>query len=307
MSQKINLQMGRQAWGLLIALSLLWGGSFFFAAYAVREIPPLTLVAARVAIAAAALIGLAYLTGKRLPSDLKIWRSFFILGAINNCIPFSLIFWGQIHIASGVAAIFNATTPLFTVVLAHFLIGDEKLTQTRIIGVICGVIGVAIMIGPQLPATIGDNLLAQLAVLAAALSYGLASIFARRFASQPPIITAAGQLSASTIMLLPIVLIFEPFSAQTMPGIYSLGAVIALALLSTALAYVIFFRILRIAGATNVSLVTFLIPVSAIALGILLLNERLELHQFIGMICIGLGLIAIDGRLVTRFRNPSRA
>jgi len=304
MNKKINLQMGRQAWILLITLSLLWGGAFFLAAYAVREIPPLTLVLARVSLAAVALIGFAYLTGLRLPTDVKIWRSFFIMGAINNCIPFSLIFWGQIYIASGLASIFNATTPLFTVVLAHFLIGDEKITPARIFGVICGIIGVAIMIGPQLLGSIGDNVLAQLAILAAALSYGFAAIFGRRFASQPPVITAAGQLSASTIILLPIVLIFEPFSGQSMPGTYSIGAIVVLALFSTALAYVLFFKILGMAGATNVLLVTFLVPVSAIALGILLLNESLELNQFIGMLCIGLGLIAIDGRLIARFRRP---
>jgi len=295
--------MGREAWVLLIALSVLWGGAFFFAAYAVREVPPLTLVLARVSLAAVALIGFAYLTGLRLPSDLKTWRSFFIMGVLNNCIPFSLIFWGQIYIASGLAAIFNATMPLFTVVLAHFLVNDEKLTMARTLGVVCGVAGVAIMIGPELLGTIGENVAAQLAILAAALSYGFASIFGRRFASQPPVITAAGQLSASSIILLPIVIYFEPLSSQTLPDLSISAAVLALALLSTALAYVLFFRILKLAGATNVSLVTFLIPVSAIALGVVVLDEQIEFIHIAGMAFIATGLVAIDGRLVNWFRK----
>ncbi len=295
--------MGREAWILLIALSVLWGGSFFFAAYAVREVPPLTLVLARVSLAAIALIGFACLTGLRLPSDLKTWRSFFIMGLLNNCIPFSLIFWGQIYIASGLASIFNATTPLFTVVLVHFLTRDEKLTPARVFGVVCGIIGVAIMVGPELLGTIGENVVAQLAILAAALSYGFASIYGRRFANQPPVITAAGQLSASSIILLPVVIYLEPFSSQTLPGLSTSAAVLALALLSTALAYVFFFRILKLAGATNVSLVTFLIPVSAIALGVSVLDEQIKITHIAGMAFIALGLIAIDGRFSPGFRE----
>jgi drug/metabolite transporter (DMT)-like permease len=297
MTQKIDLKMGREAWVLIITLSVLWGGSFFFAAYAVREVPPLTLVFARVSLAAIALIGFAYLTGLRLPSDLKSWRSYFIMGVLNNCIPFSLVFWGQIYIASGLAAIFNATMPLFTVLLAHFLINDEKLTFVRLFGVASGVAGVTIMIGPDLLATIGDYAIAQLAILAAALSYGFASIFGRRFSSQPPVITAAGQLSASTIILAPIVIYLEPLSSQSLPSVSVSAAVVALALLSTALAYVFYFRILKLAGATNVSLVTFLIPVSAIALGVVVLDEQIKFIHVAGMMFIALGLIAIDGRL----------
>ncbi len=305
MKPEIELKMGREAWCLLIALSLLWGGSFFFAAYAVREVPPLTLVLARVSLAAAALLGFARLTGLKLPFDLKSWRSFFIMGVLNNCIPFSLIFWGQIHIASGLAAIFNATTPLFTVVLVHFLASDERLTMARILGVVSGIIGVAIMIGPALLGTIGENAIAQMAILAAALSYGFASIFGRRFACQPPVVTAAGQLTASSIILLPVILYFEPLSSQILPGVSTIAAVIALALFSTALAYVFFFRILKLAGATNVSLVTFLIPVSAIALGVLVLDEQLKITHIAGMAFIALGLAAIDGRVAARLRKTT--
>ena len=295
--------MGREAWVMLIVLSIVWGGSFFLAEVALRQLPPLTLVLVRVGLAAGALILFTYVSGLRLPKDIKIWRSYFIMGLLNNCIPFSLIFWGQLTIASGLAAIFNATTPLFTVVLAHFLTRDEKLTFPRIAGVIFGIIGVVVMIGPELLDDLGTNVIAQLAVLVAAISYGFAGIYGRRFASQPPVITAAGQLSASSIILLPIVVVMEPETFLIMPDMITISAVIALALLSTALAYVLYFRILKVAGATNLLLVTFLIPVSAIALGVLVLGEQIETLQIVGMAFIALGLIAMDGRLFAWVRK----
>jgi len=303
MTQKIDLKMGREAWVMLIVLSIVWGGSFFLAEVALRQLPPLTLVLVRVGLAAGALILFTYVSGLRLPKDIKTWRCYFIMGLLNNCIPFSLIFWGQLTIASGLAAIFNATTPLFTVVLAHFLTRDEKLTFPRIAGVIFGIIGVAVMIGPELLGDLGTNVIAQLAVLVAAISYGFAGIYGRRFASQPPVITAAGQLSASSIILLPIVVVMEPETFLIMPDMITISAVIALALLSTALAYVLYFRILKVAGATNLLLVTFLIPVSAIALGVLVLGEQIETLQIVGMAFIALGLIAMDGRLFAWVRK----
>ncbi len=299
MTQKINLKMGRDAWIMLIVLSLVWGGSFFFAEVALRQIAPLTLVLARVGLAAVCLIAFTYLTGLRMPGDAKVWRAYFTMGLLNNCIPFSLIFWGQLTIASGLAAIFNATTPLFTVVLAHFLTRDEKLTPARFAGVICGVVGVAIMIGPDLLGTLGTDVIAQLAVLLGAISYGFAGIFGRRFARQSPVVTAAGQLSASSIILLPVVLFMEFSSPHSIAlDVTTIAAVVALALLSTAMAYVLYFRILKVAGATNLLLVTFLIPISAVALGVMVLDEQIEPPHIVGMAFIALGLIAIDGRLL---------
>ncbi len=296
MTHKIDLKMGRDAWIMLLALSLLWGGSFFFAEVALSEFTPLSLVMARVGLAAAVLILIVRLSGLRMPKELQVWRWFFTMGFLNNVIPFSLIFWGQTHIASGLAAIFNATTPLFVVVLAHFLTKDEKMTPARILGVIGGLAGVVIMIGPELLGGLGNNIIAQLAVLVAAFSYGLAGIYGRRFAGQPPLIIAAGQLSASSLMLLPVVLIFDPLPKAVLPDLIAGAAVVALALLSTALAYVLYFRILATAGATNLLLVTFLIPVSAISLGVIILDERLEISHIVGMAFIAFGLMAIDGR-----------
>ena len=289
--------MSGSDWLLLIVLSILWGGSFFFAKVAVAELPPLTIVLARVIIAAAALHLLVIATGQRMPGDLRLWRDFLVMGLLNNAIPFSLIFWGQKEIASGLASILNATTPLFTVLVAQALTRDEKATPAKLTGVVLGIGGVALMIGLDRAAGLGAHLLSELAVLAAAVSYAFAGVFGRRFRSRPPLVVAAGQLTGSSILILPMALLVDRPWTHAMPSAGVWAALIGLALLSTALAYVIFFRILARAGATNLLLVTFLIPVSALMLGIAFLGERMTAHQLIGMLLIGLGLAVIDGRL----------
>ncbi|HVO01553.1 MAG TPA: DMT family transporter [Candidatus Cybelea sp.] len=298
--------MSSSDWGLLIVLSILWGGSFFFAKVAVRELPPLTIVLGRVATAALALHLLVLATGRRMPAEGGLWRDFLVMGFLNNAIPFSLIFWGQKEIASGLAAILNATTPLFTVLVAHTLTPDEKATPAKLCGVALGILGVALMIGLDVAGGLGDHLMAELAVLAAALSYAFAGVFGRRFRGRPPLIVAAGQLSGSTLLILPVTLVIDRPWMLPMPGAPTIAAILGLALLSTALAYVIFFRILARAGATNLLLVTFLIPVSALFLGLTFLGERLSPHHLLGMALIGLGLAAIDGRAM-RFLRPRAA
>ena len=209
---------------------------------------------------------------------------------------------GQTHIASGLASILNATMPIFTVLVAHFLTADEKLTKNRAVGILTGLAGVIVLIGPQKLANLGEDVVPQLAILAAAISYAFAGIWGRRFKRMgvPPLATAAGQVTASSCLLLPIALLVDqPWTLPT-PGLGAIGAVVGLALLSTALAYVVFFRVLASAGAVNLSLVTLLIPPSAILLGVFFLDERLELGDLAGMALIGVGLIAIDGRLPAR-------
>ena len=286
-------------WLLLLALSILWGGSFFFVGVAVKALPPFTIVLLRVATAAIALHVVLRVGRTPMPWDGRTWRAFFGMGLLNNAIPFSLIVWGQTHIASGLASILNATTPLFTVLIAHMLTADERLTRGRIAGVLVGLAGVVVLIGPQALAGLGNDVTAQLAVLAAAISYGFAAIFGRRFKRMgvPPLATAAGQVTASSMLLLPIAMLVDrPWTLQA-PGLPVWGAVLGLALLSTALAYVLFFRILASAGAVNLMLVTFLIPVSALVLGSAFLGEAPAPADFVGMALIGLGLAAIDGRL----------
>jgi drug/metabolite transporter (DMT)-like permease len=307
--------MGPREWALLIILSILWGGSFFFAEVALEALPPLSVVFARVAIGALALLVLVHATGLRLPREFRLWRAFFVMGALNNLIPFSLIVWGQTEITGGLAAILNATTPLFTVVLAHILTRDERLTPAKLAGVAAGFLGVAIMIGPEVLGGLGIGglgigglgiaVLAQLAVLAAALSYAFAGIYGRRFRDTPPLVTATGQVTASTILLCPLALMVDQPWNLAVPGPMILGALLGLGLLSTAAAYVIYFRILASAGATNLLLVTFLIPVSAILLGVMVLSEQLTAAQLAGMGLIALGLTAIDGRVLRWFGGES--
>ena len=296
----INRSMGPLEWALLLALSVLWGGSFFFTALAVRELPPLTIVALRVGLAALLLLAVNRLMGVAMPRDGRVWSAFFAMGLLNNVVPFCLIVWGQTHIASGLAAILNATTPLATVVVAHLLTPDEKMTGNRLAGVLVGLLGVVVMLGPSLLDGLGTNLLAQLACLAAAISYACAGVYGRRFQRMgvPPMTTATGQVTASTLLLLPVALAVDQPWTLAAPSLTAWGAVLGIAALSTALAYVLYFRILATAGATNLLLVTFLIPVSAILLGVLVLGERLAALQLIGMALIAAGLAAIDGRLL---------
>ncbi|MGN7880492.1 DMT family transporter [Ensifer sp. 22460] len=299
--------MGAQEWGMLIMLSLLWGGSFFFIGIAVKALPPFTIVALRISLAAVALLVFLRLAGLSMPRDPRVWLAFFGMGLLNNLIPFSLIVWGQTHIASGLASILNATTPLFGVIVAHLLTDDEKLTVNRFAGVVVGFLGVAMMIGPAALGGLGSNLVAQLAVLGAALSYSLAGVFARRFKRMgvAPIVTATGQVSAASIMLVPLSLLVDHPWTLTMPDLDVWAAIVGIALVSTALAYVLFFRILETAGVTNLMLVTFLIPVSAILLGAMFLGETLEPKHFLGMTLIAAGLAAIDGRLLRLFSRPA--
>lgn len=293
--------MRAREWSLLVLLSILWGGSFFFAKVALAELGPFTVVFLRVSLAALALNVVASAVGQSLWRAGTPWRQFVVMGALNNALPFSLIFWGQTTITSGLASILNATTPLFTVLVAHALTRDERMTVRKLFGVLAGLAGVAILIGPDL----GGSIWGQIACLAAALSYAFAGIYGRRFKALgvQPLQAAAGQLTASTILILPIMLIVDrPWELAAPPSAVVWAALAGLALLSTALAYVLYFRILAAAGATNLLLVTFLIPVTAILLGAAFLGERLELRQFAGMGLIGLGLAAIDGRILGRLR-----
>lgn len=286
-------------WALLLLLSLLWGGAFFFAAIAVKEVPPLTLVFLRVAIAALTLLIFINIKDKQIPRNPSIWVAFFIMGLLNNLIPFSLLFWAQTSISSGLASIINATMPIFSILVAHFALSDEKLTLNRVAGTILGIIGVVILFGSEALDANNIATLGMLACLVAALSYGCASVFGRRFTKMgvTPLQTAFGQLTATSFMMLPIIISFDGAAIPSLPSVNVIISIIILAVASTAFAYLIFFNLLASAGAVNVALVTLIIPVSAIILGVLFLNEQLEIRHFTGMALILSGLVAIDGRL----------
>ena len=299
----INQRMGTKDWAMLLLLSFLWGGSFFLIGVVVTELPPLTIVTLRVGIAALTLWAVMLIGGYQVPKTFKLWRAFFMLGLLNNVIPFTLIVSGQTQIGAGLASIINATTPLFTVLIAGTFLADEHMTPQKITGVIVGLFGVAVLIGTESLADIGLDMdlktLAQLAIMGASISYGCASVFGRRFKALgiSPFTTAVGQVTAATIILLPITFMLERPDQLANPSLYTWLSILCLGIFCTALGYTLFFRILSSSGATNVVLVTFLVPITASLLGWLILGEQLHSRYFVGMAFIGLGLAAIDGRL----------
>ncbi len=297
-------------WAMLVLLSIFWGGAFFFVEIALRGFQPLALVFLRVTIAALILLLVVCLRGHRIPTGLKTWAAYFVMGALNNAIPFSLIVWGQTRIDSGAASILNATTPIFTVLLAHFLTSDEHLNIRKIVGVLIGFCGVFLMMSPELQKGISWRGLGLIAVIGATVSYSLAGIFGKRFKQEPPMVTSTGMLICSSIMMAPLAIFSGSLGASVL-STQAIAAILGIAAISTAMAYLLYFRILAAAGATNVLLVTFLIPVSALLLGIGVLGEVVHVLEYAGMGGIFLGLIVIDGRvsrwLGTHFRFGQKA
>lgn len=306
--------MNAHDWSRLLLLSLLWGGTYMLSAIALKGWPagagngvtPLVLVWLRVTIAAAVLFVVLKALCVAIPCGREAWTAFFGMGVLNNVAPFTLIFWGQSQmpadVAAGLASILNATTPLFTVIVLHAFTQDEKATPLKVAGVILGLVGVAIMIGLDVISGIGAGAAGQLACLGGALVYAFSSLYGRRFKAMgiTPMQTALGQLTASTAMMSAVTLVVsQPWTAP-LPGVVPLLAIVAMAVFSTALAYILFFQILSSAGATNLMLVTFLIPVSAILLGVAVLGEALKAQHLLGMTFIGAGLAAIDGRVWRR-------
>ena len=302
MNTGINATMSAREWAALVFLSVLWGSSFLFVELAITGFPTLTIVAIRLIGAAIILWGIAIALGHPPPCNWSIWKVFFIMGLLNNAIPFTLIVWGQTHITSGLASLLIATAPLFSVLVAGVFLADERATPLKLIGSLTGFAGVAVMFGGPTDST--TDIFAMLAVLGAALCYAFAGAYGRRFRTLGirPIVAAAGQITASAIILIPAVVVIDTPIDFGAASLSAWAAVTSLAVMTTALAYVLYFRLLETAGATNILLVTLLVPVSAIFLGVLFLNETLAPAQIAGMVLIGLGLSAIDGRIWKRLR-----
>ncbi|WP_244538083.1 DMT family transporter [Mesorhizobium sp. YR577] len=292
--------MSASDWGQLLLLGLLWGGSFFFARIAVADIPPLALVLYRVSIAAIVLHLWLRLRGISFAPVVAKPGSFLCLALLNNVIPFSLIFTGQTEIGAGLASVFYATTPLWTILVANLLTADEKLSVSKLAGVGLGIAGAAVMIGPGLLSNLGGPTWAKFAVIGAAVSYAFAVVYAKRFKDMKPTLVATGQLTAATVLMAPIVFLFYSPAEIVTSGVSIWMAVLALAILTTAFAFILYFNLIASAGATNASLVTLVVPVSAIMLGAVFLGERLEPFEFAGMGLILASLIIIDGRLFRR-------
>ena len=297
----IRSLMNRSDWLILLVLALIWGGAFFFIGVAVRHVQPLTYVWLRLTIGAAALWAWLAFKGERISLPREVWGSILLLALLNNAIPFTLFGWGQTHIASGLASILNATTPIWGVVVAHFLTRDERMSPRKLAGVLLGFGGVAVMIGPSLLSSLGTSGLAQLACVVASLSYALAAVWARRFKKLgvSPFSVTTGQLTAGAVVMLPMSMIVDQPWTQALPPLSAWMAIAALALLCTAFGYVLYFRLIDRAGATNALLVTLLVPPVAILLGALFLGESLAPQDFAGLALIAFGLAAIDGRVLT--------
>jgi drug/metabolite transporter (DMT)-like permease len=301
-----TVTMDRRTWLLLILLSVLWGAAFFFIGAALRELPPLTVVLVRVSLGAVALLPFLKMLGGAWPKTLAAWKPFFVMGMLNNVIPFSLLAAGQTYISSGLASVLNATTPLFTVlVLAGF--GDEQLIARRVVGVLLGLAGVIVLHGPGLT-TGHDQTIGMSLCLAAALSYAFSGLWGRRkLGGVAPVTSSICQLICSSLVMSVIVAVTDKPWQLPMPGAVTWLSLIALATLGTALAYIVFFGILSRAGATNVMLVTLLIPVTAILLGTLLLGEPLSTQEVAGALIIGSALLVVDGRPFSWLRRRALA
>ena len=296
---RINLISGL----LLLSLATVWGGSFFFAEIALTEVPPLTVTLHRVFWAVPILFLVVCWQGIKIPKDGKTWLCYFVMGALNNALPFSLIFWGQTEIGSGLASILNSTTAFFGVLVAGLFLVDEALTPRKVMGAIFGVLGVAVIMGVDALMNFSLRNLAQLAVLGAALSYAFAGVWGKRFLSDhPPTMNAFGMLVASTLLMIPVALFTEGMPSLSLSkGVWA--ALITVAILSTAVAYLLYFQILVRAGSGNLMLVTLLIPPIAVSLSSTFLGEKMGTEAFTGFALIAIGLLVTDGRLARKFHK----
>ncbi len=293
-----KLTVTAKDWLLICLLALIWGGSFLFGRILMIEWPPFTVVFLRVFLAAVSLWIFLLFTSRKFPKNSELIKAILVMGILNNAIPFSLILIGQREIGSGLASVVNAMTPIWTLIVANIFTTDEKFSKNKVMGIAFGFIGVAVLIGTDLVQGLSASAWAQGAVLGATISYGFASVWGKRFKGHDPILISTGQLTASSLVMLPLIFILEdPFNLPA-PSLEMIISLFGLAVLCTAFAYVLYFKILSSAGATNVSLVTFLVPISAIILGILWLGETLTLSNVIGMILIIIGLALVDGRVL---------
>jgi drug/metabolite transporter (DMT)-like permease len=305
MTQKQAPEIDLTSGLLLLGLATVWGGSFFFAEVALREVPPLTIALHRVFWAVPALFLVVLYQGLKIPRSIRAWSCYLVMGALNNAIPFSLIFWGQTNIGSGLASILNSTTAFFGVIVAGVLLVDEPLTTRKIIGAMFGVFGVAAIMGLDALTSFDLRNLAQLAILGAALSYAFAGVWGKRFLSDyPPVMNAFGMLVGSTLLMIPLAFISEGVPVLSL-STEVWASLVAVAILSTAVAYLFYFKILARAGSANLMLVTLLIPPIAVGLSVTILDENMGNEALLGFGLIAVGLLVTDGRLLNKLRQKT--
>jgi drug/metabolite transporter (DMT)-like permease len=281
----------------LILLASLWGPSFVFIKIAVQEIPPLTMVVGRVGAAAIILLIILRLQGRRLPPFGPIWKHIGVVAFVHNALPFTLFNWGEQYIDSALAAILNGTTPLFTIVLAHLFIADDRLSRRKAMGILVGFGGILMLIGPSILNGVQATTWGLLAVTIAAVSYGVAIVYTRlHLRGLPPLVAPAAQLALAALYLLPLSLVFEQPLNAGMPSWNAIAALLVLAVFGTALAFVVYYRLLERTSATYVSTVTYLIPIFGVVLGVLVLNEQLHWTAYLGCALILGGVTMVNRR-----------
>lgn len=302
----VQKSISTRAWLEMTLLAALWGASFVSIRIALDEVGPLTAVAHRTLWAMLALWAAVWVMRLPLPRDAATWRGFLVMGLLNNVIPFGLMAWGQLHIPSGLTSILNAATAIFGVLTAALFFADERITPRKALGVALGFAGVATAIGLENLLAFDITSLAQLAVIGGTLSYALASVWARkRLGGQPPQVAAAGMVSGATLIILPLAWAVEgPLTLDLAPR--TLAAIAYYALAATALAYLLYYRVLAMAGSGNLMLVTLLIPPFAIGLGAFLLEESLRPAAYAGFALLALGLLILDGRIWRLLKGSAR-
>lgn len=289
--------MQNKDWVWLIILSVIWGSAFMFIKIGLRELSPFMLVFARLAVSALLMLLLCRMVGAKFPAERKLWLSLGLLGVVNSGLPFLLVAWAQQHIDTATASILNATTPVFVMTLAHFFTDDEKLTLRKVLGVGAGILGVIVMVLPSIINGIVLAGMAQVAMLGATLNYAIGGIYARSFKALHPMVVSGISLLGASLFLSPGLLYFDVPSLSEIhaPTVF---AVAMLAFFCTGVAFIIYYRVIASAGATNALLVTLLIPVSALLFGVFLMGEQLKAYDIIGMLLIFSGLLVIDGRFL---------
>jgi len=290
------LRLGPAEWALLVLHSMLWGSAFFFVDIAKGEMSAYIIAALRLVPAAAILVVVTSALGWSLMPVLRDWRRFLLLASINNYIPFILLIYAQYQVTGGIAAVFNATTPLFAAFLAHALTHDEKLSLNKVVGIVIGIAGVAVLAWQDIASGSSSGLWAKAALLAAALCYALAGIYGRTFRGTPAFVVATGQMVWALVLSIPLAIaIGQPWAMQV-PSTNAILATLGTGLFASALASMCYFTILKRAGATNALLVTLLLPLTPITLGAVFLDQQLKPSDIAGGLLIAMALLVIDGR-----------
>ena len=286
---------------LLLILASLWGPSFLFIKIAVVEISPLQLAALRIGLAAI-LINIFLLSkGQRLTKDLKFWKHVLIAGFFAHTLPFLLINWGEQYIDSALASILNGFTPLSTVVLANFMVSDEKLTGQKLIGVLLGFVGLIVLVLPNIVSGLEATQAGIIAVTIGAVSYGVAIVYSKKHLKNAPSMHApSAQLLGASIYLIPLSLIMESPANLLDVSWQAIGSVVILAVFGTAIAFVLYYKILEKTSASYLSLVTYLMPIYGVILGVMFMNEMISLEMIFGMILILIGIVVVNFKKVVK-------